>query len=58
MSSTNKKVMVTTSVFLSICIVLTVFVIFNGGKPLQNDGWFLPILVAQLWTVIISLKHY
>lgn len=57
MAFSNKKFMIAIAALLAACIFLSFCVIANHGN-LVKDGWFVPILLAQLWTVCVTIRDY
>jgi hypothetical protein len=43
---------ITLIVLLSICVVVALFSM-SQGSSLIKDGWLLPVLVAQIWSVVV-----
>ena len=42
-------------ILLLLCVVVSIVAIASGSS-LIKDSWFLPILLAQVWTIGISIN--
>ena len=54
--TTNSIVLKTVAVLLFFSIVLTFYAIMNKSN-IYKDGWFVPILVAQFWTLVVGINE-
>ena len=52
----NHDILVIVAILLIISSILTTFAIINGSDVIR-DGWFLPILLAEIWTICIGLGN-
>ena len=55
-STTNRNLMKIVIGLLIGCIVFSLLAAMRGSR-IYRDGWFIPILVAQLWTAVVGLNR-
>ena len=53
-NSLNYTLICIIAILLLVSLVLALIAIGNGSQ-LVKDGWFIPILVAQAWTLSVGL---
>jgi hypothetical protein len=52
----NRNLMIVVIYFIGASVALSIIAALRGCK-IYKDGWFIPILVAQLWTAIVGLNR-
>lgn len=52
----NRTLMIIVIYLLACTVAISVFTALRGCK-VYKDGWFIPILVAQLWVAILALNR-
>ena len=56
MVPTGNKFMIAVIVFLVTSVILSLLAIFNGST-IYRDGWFIPVMVAEIWGASLALRR-